>query len=468
MQLWKAWILCVMELRPACTRLRSFFWMVICMMAMTIRTDLAGVSSFMRALHLRDDCYDRLLDFMHSSSLRLDVLTQLWVKLVMRIFPQPLRVNHRFVLVGDGLKIPKEGRKMPAVKSLHQESTNNSKAEYIMGHSCQAIALLVGVCETVFAVPLISRIHEGLIFSNRDARSLFDKMLMLLDSLNFQRLFYFVLDAYYANRKIVQGLLLQNQHLITRVKSNAVAYLPAKPVAGKRRRGRPKKYGKKIKLKTLFKNEGLFETAASPVYGEKSMLIQYCIQRLYWRSTGVQVSFVFVRHPTRGKVILMCTDHTLSALEIIKLYALRFKIEFSFKVSLRVVGAYTYHFWMKAMDKIKQRSSNQHLHHKTEKYRDAIRRKISAYHCHMQLGLIVQGLLQYLSCKMPETIWKYFRSWIRTIRPGIPPSENMVANAMRNTLMDFLEDTSQIPIFKKFLLDRIDFERCPRFNLAAA
>jgi hypothetical protein len=44
------------------------------------------------------------------------------------------------VFVADGLKIAKEGKKMPAVKCLHQESQNNSKAEYIMGHSFQVIS----------------------------------------------------------------------------------------------------------------------------------------------------------------------------------------------------------------------------------------------------------------------------------------------------------------------------------------
>ena len=37
-----------------------------------------------------------------------------------------LTVNGRLLLVGDGLKVPKEGRKMPAVKKLHQESSAHS------------------------------------------------------------------------------------------------------------------------------------------------------------------------------------------------------------------------------------------------------------------------------------------------------------------------------------------------------
>jgi hypothetical protein len=98
---------------------------------------------------------------------------------VLRLFPSPLRVNGRLVLVGDGIKVPKRGKKMPGVKLLHQQS--ESKAEYIMGHSLQAVSILIQVANSFLAVPLAIRIHEGLVWSNRDRRTLLDKMLALLN-----------------------------------------------------------------------------------------------------------------------------------------------------------------------------------------------------------------------------------------------------------------------------------------------
>lgn len=467
MELWSAWMRCVMELRPACGRLRSFFWLLVCLMAMTIRVDLAGVTSFVRVLGLQASCYDRILDFLHSNSLNLERLTQLWVRLVLRIFPHPLRVNGRLVLLGDGIKTPKEGRKMPAVKSLHQESQNNSKAEYIMGHSCQAIALLVGAAESFFAVPLVSRIHEGLVFTNLDKRTLLDKMVSLVDSLKITELFYFVADAYYANRKMIKGMLGKNQHLLTRLRSNAVSYYPAEVNTGPRRRGRPKTYGEKIKTKSLFDDLEKFTTAPSPVYGEKDVSIQFRAIKQYWRCASVFALFVLVIHPIRGRIILLCTDFALPPLEIIRLYGLRYKIELSFKNALRVLGTYAYHFWMKSMTRIERCSGNQYLSHKPKKYRDAVLRKIGAYHRHMQIGLIAQGLLQYLSSVFPQLVWKSFGSWIRTIRPGIPPSEQVTAIALKNTLPEFLVGSNENTIFKKFLLDRIDFTRSEGIRLTA-
>jgi len=454
-----------MELKPACSRTRNFLWMMVCLAAFTVRTDMAGVTSFVRALGLRDYCYGNLLDFFHSPSLNLDKLTLLWTKLCMRLF-NPLQINNRLVLLADGIKIAKEGRKMPAVKSLHQESDSNSKAEYIMGHSCQAIALLVGALESFFAVPLISRIHEGLVFSNRDSKTLLDKMIVLIQSLSISEPFYFVADAYYAARPIIRGLLKQSNHLISRLKSNAVAYYLVEPQAKTSSRGRPKKYGNKIKVKDLFKDIRTFLAAQSPVYGEKNITIQYRALSLLWRHVGITASYVLVIHPVRGRIMLLSTDLTLSPLEVIKLYGLRYKIEFSFKQALRVLGTYSYHFWMSTMDKISRRSGDQYLHHKSKKYRESVKRKIAAYHRYIQLGLIAQGLLQYLSCTLSNVIWKKFGSWIRTIRPGIPPSEQVTAIAMKHTLPEFLVDVSQESIFKKFLWERIDFDRAEGLRLA--
>jgi len=47
----------------------------------------------------------------------------------------------------------------------------------------------------VFAVPLISRIHGGLVVSNRDTKTLLDKMIALIDSPGLDKPIYFIADA---------------------------------------------------------------------------------------------------------------------------------------------------------------------------------------------------------------------------------------------------------------------------------
>jgi hypothetical protein len=111
-------------------------------------------------------------------------------------------------------------------------------------------------------------------------------------------------------------------------------------------------------------------------------------------------------------------------LDIIQIHGLRFKIEVSFK-DARPRG-------------------------------HPVRRKIAAYHRHIQLGLIAQGLLQILSATKPKLVWRFFGSWLRTVRSGLAPFEQVVAVALRNTLPEFLATAAKTFILVKFIRDRLD------------
>ena len=122
MSLWMHWCNAIWRLRPAFSRLQTFLWFATAVAGFTARADLLGVTSIVRALNLDARYYNALRDSFHSSAVKLDQLTALWTQLVLRLFPGKLLVNGRYVLVGDGIKVAKCGRKMPGVKVLHQPS----------------------------------------------------------------------------------------------------------------------------------------------------------------------------------------------------------------------------------------------------------------------------------------------------------------------------------------------------------
>ena len=327
------------ELRPAFTRLKTFQWACLVIVGFCIRRDMAGVTSFVRAFDLRPSCYQALLDSFRSKAVNLDLLNQLWLKLCLRIF-KPVRVGGRIVFACDGIKAPKEGRRMPSVKLCHQSSSNNSKSEYVMAHSMQMLALMVeGMGNKISAILISARIHEGLKWSNRDQRTLLDKMNELFRKTveKSDEKMLLVADAYYASAALLESLTDQGATMLVRVRNNAVGYKPAK-VKINPGRGRPAKYGERLELFSLFKSRAKYFTEIpSPIRDEPLIKTKYLALTLLWKQRKDKVRFILSDHPTRGQFILMTNDWDLDPADAIRIYHGRFGIEMAFKAFVHTV-----------------------------------------------------------------------------------------------------------------------------------
>jgi len=177
------------------------------------------------------------------------------------------------------------------------------------------------------------------------------------------------------------------------------------------------------------------QSAASPVYGESHVTIPFRVCDLRWRPCGRLVRFVAVTHPSRGSCVLMCTDTSLDAVEIIRLYGLRFKIEHRFKQAAHLIGSFSYHFWMQDMKPLARNSGDQFLHRESQRYRHAVTAKLHAYHVFSQAD--------------------------------VPPSELVVAPALRQTLPDFLVNTREPHSLAKCIVERQDLDTLAMFRLAS-
>ena len=152
----------------------------------------------------------------------------------------------------------------------------------------------------------------------------------------------------------------------------------------------------------------------------------------------------------------------MEAIEIIRTYGLRFKIEMTFKQAIHQIGLFSYRFWMKTMEPLQRWNGNQYLHRKPLKYRE-----MHAYHVFMQACVIAHGLSQYLAVVFPDLVWASFRSYLRTKRPGVPPSEFVVAETLRGSLPNFLLAGANTHAFAKFITQRQGIENAEMSSIAA-
>ncbi len=60
---------------------------------------------------------------------------------------------------------------------------------------------------------------------------------------------------------------------------------------------------------------------------------------------------------------------------------------------------------------------------------------------------------------VPDLVWSSFGSWIRTVRLGLCPSENVTSIALRNTLPNFIGGSPSDVELVSFIQDRLDLER---------
>ena len=131
------WYRIASKLKPAFSNNRAFNLSILLLLGISTRKDELGrVTSLARALPLSQTkrFYQRSLDLFRSN-LSISKLQRTWCDLVFEEAKESLvTVNERSVCAIDGIVIPKEGKNIASVQSLHQSSENNSKAPFVVGH----------------------------------------------------------------------------------------------------------------------------------------------------------------------------------------------------------------------------------------------------------------------------------------------------------------------------------------------
>jgi hypothetical protein len=438
----------LMALSDPFARQATFHWFVIAVVGLLVRLDHHGVSSTIRWLQIRPDAYESFLAFFRSKALRLPELLRDWQLLVAARSARRTSTG-AVVLLGDGIKVAKEAERMPGVKKLHQSSDNSAKPPWIFGHHFGVVGMVLGAGEKSFCVPLAGELHEGAPAlrtlqgkpAPRVAGAEKTTIVSLMGDLvatvaaNLGERCLVVLDAYFAVGdpfRMAQAAGPdegeRRLHVLTRAKSNAVAYEDPHYCG----RGRPPTtYGRKLKLQTLFTTRrDAFEPITVRAYDEVKTVSVLCLD-LLWKPIGEKLRFVLVQDQAQT-CILICSDFALPPQEIVELYACRFKIEGTFKTIKHLIGGFAYHFWTSAWPDAAGRALGvEQLQQLPEPAQRLIADAMNAIEAFVNIALIATGMLQLLAIDCTEQIRKRHRWWLRTYSSEVP-SEEMVKTILQH------------------------------------
>jgi len=429
---------------------RQSSWVIFCMVIIGFigGSEMVGITSFCRFWGFDVTGYYTFLHFFRYSSWSLEMLMIQWTTFVLAQ-GLTVMVQGRAILLGDHTYAPKDGRRMPGVVTLHQDSETQSKPSYFRGHHWGAICLMIGSLLSPFGLPLVLGIHQGLSHidkgteANPDPDNLKTRIIrMALDfSLRHHLPCLLVLDAYFPCASVfhlaasIWSIELKAPliTLIIRAKNNCVAYYEAPKVEGKRPKGRPAQYGKKVKLTDFFDKPHWFSRQPCQVYGKIEEISVLAIN-LFWKPTGNLIRFVLAT-TSRGAIVLMCSDLNQDPLVAIRLYCARTRIEMMFDMLKNLIGAFCYRFWSKFLPRHSRNpQKNQQLQKPSPNHIDKVRLCWNAYERFTMLAAISLGILQLMALKFSAEIWKEYDGFLRTCSRELP-SERTVKHVMARLLI---------------------------------
>ena len=154
---------------------------------------------------------------------------------------------------------------------------------------------------------------------------------------NLGKTLWIVTDGGFTRASFLKPVIEIGAVVVTRLRKDAVLYAEPKP-SRKRKRGRPRKYGKRIKLTNcVTRPDGWFTTKAI-LYGKQEIKDVKRFKALY-KPAGCLVQVLIVWESTDCFRAFMCTDLTASAIQILEAVADRYAIEQNFCDLKEIEGA---------------------------------------------------------------------------------------------------------------------------------
>jgi hypothetical protein len=316
---------------PSFAYFRGYVWALMVVEGRKCMTRLARCAFF----HRRDlSSWERFLAEHHWS---LSAVTERLGTLVVTKLGDALQVHGAYLLGTDTTLVAKNAKRMLGVQKWKDHSDNADRGSYLVGHHWNLVGLISQWTSRWLCWPLGMRLVPGLkgarqwiVGDAAEVMSFWDAaiaaILEVTQGLGAASV-RVVADAFYSKAPFFNGLLARGIAVISRLRKDAVGWDDPAPRPPGTRGPKPR-HGCKWTLATLLTAETP-QRKRLPLYGTLTEVV--FVVRDVWLRDVVQKVRVVVLEGAKEPILLVSTDLSLSALQIIELYGARFSIELTIR-----------------------------------------------------------------------------------------------------------------------------------------
>jgi len=321
---------------------RSAWRLAVIFTAMLLAKGRKTITSWLRAAGI-NRCYKAYYYFIGSLAQKTEnIATELFEIMIRKIYK-----NTNTVLAAiDDSPTQRYGPKV-AGAGIHRNPTPTPDGrKFIYGHVWVTLSAIARHKSFgTIGLPLLAKMYvkakdiknAGLAFKSKTEQAVELSKWAYNGCKNLGKKLWIVTDGGFTRASFLKPVIKMGVVVITRLRKDAVLYAEPKQPR-KRKRGRPRKYGKRIKLANRVKHPDGWFNIKAVLYGKEEVKDVNVFKALY-KPAGCLVQVLIVRESKDCFRAFMCTDLTASAVEILEAVADRYAIEQNFSDIKEIEGA---------------------------------------------------------------------------------------------------------------------------------